>query len=138
MTDDTGLIQHAMYSVPARSTGYCVDDNARALIVAVHADRMQGGRGHASARHAAISATCTAPRRPDGTFRNFMSYERVLEPAPASDDCIGRSIWALGVTAALAANEGCRSLARDMFARASTVLTAISDRAGLRRPSSGS
>ncbi|HEY2733914.1 MAG TPA: glycosyltransferase family 4 protein, partial [Polyangiales bacterium] len=42
MTDDTGIIQHATYSVPARRTGYCVDDNARALIVAVHADRVQG------------------------------------------------------------------------------------------------
>ena len=41
MTDDTGIIQHATYSVPARRTGYCVDDNARALIVAVHADRVQ-------------------------------------------------------------------------------------------------
>ena len=43
MTDDTGIIQHASYSVPARSTGYCVDDNARALIVAVQADRIHGG-----------------------------------------------------------------------------------------------
>ena len=57
-------------------------------------------------------------QQPDGTFRNFMSYERILDPAPASDDCIGRAIWALGVTAALAANEGCRLLARDMLARA--------------------
>jgi hypothetical protein len=40
MTDDTGIIQHAAYSVPIRRTGYCVDDNARALIVAVHADRL--------------------------------------------------------------------------------------------------
>ena len=44
MTDDTGIIQHATYSVPARRTGYCVDDNARALIVAVHADRLQARR----------------------------------------------------------------------------------------------
>ncbi len=47
-----------------------------------------------------------------------MSYERVLDSAPASDDCIGRAIWALGVTATLAADEGCRLLARDMLARA--------------------
>ncbi|MGH8545704.1 MAG: glycosyltransferase [Gammaproteobacteria bacterium] len=40
MTDDTGVIQHATYSVPARNTGYCVDDNARALIVALRADRV--------------------------------------------------------------------------------------------------
>jgi hypothetical protein len=54
----------------------------------------------------------------DGVFRNFMSYGRSLERALASDDCIGRALWALGVTATLAADEGCRALARDMFARA--------------------
>ena len=40
MTDDTGIIQHATYSVPLRRSGYCVDDNARALIVALLADRV--------------------------------------------------------------------------------------------------
>ncbi len=117
LTDDTGLIQHAVYSVPARSTGYCVDDNARALIVAVQADRMQGG-AETRALVTLYLSYLHASQQPDGAFRNFMSYERILDPAPASDDCIGRAIWALGVTASLAANEGCRSLARDMLARA--------------------
>jgi glycosyltransferase involved in cell wall biosynthesis len=117
MTDDTGIIQHATYSVPARRTGYCVDDNARALIVAVHADRVQ-----ASAAAQGLVTTYLSylhcSQEPDGKFRNFMSYDRSFEPAPASDDCIGRAIWALGTTATLAQDEGCRSLARDMFARA--------------------
>jgi glycosyltransferase involved in cell wall biosynthesis len=117
LTDDTGLIQHAVYSVPSRSTGYCVDDNARALIVAVHADRMQGG-ADTRALVTRYLSYLHASQQPDGTFRNLMSYQRILDPSPASDDCIGRSIWALGVTSALAANEGCRMLARDMLARA--------------------
>lgn len=117
MTDDTGLIQHAVYSVPARSTGYCVDDNARALIVAVDADRIQGGADTRALVTRYLSYLHVS-QRPDGTFRNFMSYERILDSAPASDDCIGRAIWALGVTSTLAANEGCRLLARDMLARA--------------------
>jgi glycosyltransferase involved in cell wall biosynthesis len=117
MTDDTGIIQHAAYSVPARHTGYCVDDNARALIVAVHADRIQGG-AETRALVTLYLSYLHGSQRADGTFQNFMSYERVLDSAPASDDCIGRSIWALGVTATLAADEGCRQLARDMFARA--------------------
>jgi hypothetical protein len=54
-------------------------------------------------------------QEPDGSFRNFMSYERVLESAPPSDDCTGRAIWALGVTADLAQDEGCRLLAREML-----------------------
>jgi glycosyltransferase involved in cell wall biosynthesis len=117
MTDDTGIIQHAAYSVPTRSTGYCVDDNARALIVAVQADRIRGG-ADTRALVTRYLSYLHGSQRPDGSFWNFMSYERVLDSALASDDCTGRSIWALGVTAALAANDGCRQLARDMLARA--------------------
>jgi glycosyltransferase involved in cell wall biosynthesis len=117
MTDDTGIIQHAAYSVPARASGYCVDDNARALIVAVHADRIQAG-ADTRALVTLYLSYLHGSQRPDGSFHNFMSYARALDPAPASDDCIGRAIWALGVTATLAASDGCRLLARDMFARA--------------------
>jgi glycosyltransferase involved in cell wall biosynthesis len=114
MTDDTGIIQHATYSVPARRTGYCLDDNARALIVAVHADRV-----HGTAETRSLVTTYLSylhgSQNPDGNFRNFMSYERVLESAPPSDDCVGRAIWALGVTAELADDEGCRRLAGEML-----------------------
>ena len=97
MTDDTGIIQHATYSVPARSTGYCVDDNARALIVAVHADRVQRLARDARARHR-VPELSARSQETDGVFRNFMSYDPCFEPALASDDCIGRALWALGVT----------------------------------------
>jgi hypothetical protein len=117
LTDDTGIIQHATYSVPARRSGYCVDDNARALMVAVRADRL-----HGSATTRALVTTYLGylhnSQEPDGSFRNFMNYERALESAPASDDCIGRAIWALGVTANLADDDGCRQLASDMLQRA--------------------
>ena len=117
MTDDTGIIQHATYSVPARRSGYCLDDNARALMVAVQADRVYG-----SSETRALVTTYLSylygSQEEGGTFRNFMSYERVLESAPPSDDCVGRAIWALGVTANLAEDEGCRRLAREMLGRA--------------------
>ena len=35
MTDSTGIFQHAVFSVPNFSEGYCTDDNARAFILAV-------------------------------------------------------------------------------------------------------
>lgn len=117
LSDDTGIIQHATYTVPARRSGYCVDDNARALIVAVQADRVQG-----SAETRALVTTYLSyllgSQNDDGIFCNFMSYERVLDMTPPSDDCIGRAIWALGVTAHLAEDEGCRVLAREMLSRA--------------------
>jgi hypothetical protein len=117
MTDDTGIIQHATYSVPARRTGYCVDDNARALIVAVLADRMQSSRATRALVTTYLSYLHVS-QEPDGTIRNFMSYDRVLDDAAPSHDCTGRAIWALGVSAALAQEQGCRTLAREMLTRA--------------------
>jgi glycosyltransferase involved in cell wall biosynthesis len=117
MTDDTGIIQHATYSVPARRSGYCIDDNARALIVAVQADRLQASAD--TRRLVTIYLSYLyGSQESDGSFRNFMSYQRVLESAQPSDDCIGRAIWALGVTVDLAVDEGCRQLAREMLERA--------------------
>lgn len=117
MTDDTGMVQHATYSVPARRTGYCVDDNARALIVAVHADLLHRSRDTRDLVTTYL-AYLLSSQEADGSFRNFMSYGRVLESGPASDDCIGRAIWALGVTAHLGEDAGCRRLARQMLEHA--------------------
>jgi glycosyltransferase involved in cell wall biosynthesis len=117
LTDDTGIIQHATYSVPARRTGYCVDDNARALIVALHADRVQSSTD-ARALVTTYLSYLHCSQEAGGGFRNYMSYERALDIAPPSDDCIGRAIWALGVATEIAQDEGCRLLAREMFVRA--------------------
>ncbi len=117
MTDDTGIIQHARYTVPDRTTGYCVDDNARALIVAVRADRVGGDRQVGELVTTYLSYLHCA-QNVEGDFHNLMRYDRSLESSPASDDCLGRAIWALGTTVALAADEGCRLLAKEMFDRA--------------------
>ncbi|MEO8463946.1 MAG: glycosyltransferase [Gammaproteobacteria bacterium] len=117
MTDDTGIIQHAVYSVPARRTGYCVDDNARALIVAVQTDRLQDSPA-ARALVVRYLSYLQCSQEPDGSFRNLMSYQRALESAAPSDDCVGRAIWALGVVATQAEDDGCRVLAREMLTRA--------------------
>src|SRR5581483_5812171 len=76
LSDDTGIIQHAVHDVPNRSTGYCTDDVARAFIVALQAaayptmraDALRLGRVYLSFLHDA--------QRPDGQFRNFMSYQK--------------------------------------------------------------
>jgi glycosyltransferase involved in cell wall biosynthesis len=117
LTDDTGIIQHATYSVPARSSGYCVDDNARALMVAVHADRISS----TSETRALVTRYLSylhVSQTSDGIFRNFMTYKRELDSSRPSDDCVGRAIWALGVTTELAYDDGCRRLAREMLMRA--------------------
>jgi glycosyltransferase involved in cell wall biosynthesis len=121
LTDDTGVVQHATYSVPARSSGYCVDDNARALIVALHADGISS-----SAETRQLLSTYLGflhfAQTEDGGYRNFMSYDRSFPLASASagesEDCVGRALWALGATVQLAIDEGQRRLAREMFDRA--------------------
>ena len=117
MTDDTGVIQHANFSVPARGSGYCVDDNARALIVALQADRMNGDPQTKRLITTYLSYLHHA-QDDSGDFKNLMSYDRTLESGPGSEDCLGRAIWALGTAVELATDDGCRLLARDMLNRA--------------------
>ena len=117
LTDDTGVIQHARYSVPARSSGYCVDDNARALIVVLQADRMTSGPKTRQLVTTYLSYLHHAQTEA-GDFMNLMSYDRTQQSSPGSDDCLGRAIWALGATVALATDDSCRLLAREMLNRA--------------------
>jgi len=99
MCDDTGLFQHAVHSVPDRNHGYCVDDNARALLLCcsqfLDADAMPFGA--LSSRFAAFIQHAWNPD--NRRFRNFMGYDRRwLEPA-GSEDSHGRTLWALGACA---------------------------------------
>lgn len=116
LTDDTGIIQHATHSVPARRSGYCVDDNARALIVALLADRVSTSP---DTRRLVTTylGYLHGSQDEDGTFRNLMSYSRVLDPSSASQDCAGRAAWALGTSVCLATDDGCRLLAAEMLER---------------------
>lgn len=96
MCDSTGLLQHAVYSVPDRSHGYCVDDNARALIFAARLASL--GEPHLSERVIArFAAFIQHAFNPDnGRFRNFMSYDRRWLEDVGSEDSHGRTLWALG------------------------------------------
>jgi hypothetical protein len=116
LTDDTGIIQHATYSVPARRTGYCVDDNARALLVALQAHRVTGADETASMITNYLSYL-ELSQKADGRFSNFMDYTRKLESHSGSDDCAGRAMWALGTCTRLAPERGTRQLALEMFER---------------------
>lgn len=117
LTDDTGIVQHATYTVPSRRSGYCVDDNARALVVALGVDRASPSR-EASRLVTTYLSYLQSAQTDGGDFVNLMSYDRALEPLSISDDCLGRAVWALGTCADLAADDGCRRLAGEMLLRA--------------------
>ncbi|MBZ0173034.1 MAG: hypothetical protein K8E66_11675, partial [Phycisphaerales bacterium] len=116
LTDDTGVIQHARYTVPRRSSGYCVDDNSRALVVALHAHELIPSA--TTDRLITIYLSYLEySQDASGAFHNFMSYARELEPPPESpsQDCVGRALWALGEASLLAPEEAQRRLASEMF-----------------------
>ncbi len=99
MTDDTGMLQHAIYSVPNTSEGYTTDDNARALIVSTFLDKdskRAGKRRLANLSHRYLSFLWLAFHTDTGRFRNFLSYERKWLEDVGSDDSHGRALWALG------------------------------------------
>ncbi|GGD57293.1 glycosyltransferase family 4 protein [Croceicoccus mobilis] len=114
MCDDTGMIQHAIGRVPDRRHGYCLDDNARALMLVNMADAMDEDiADRLSATFAAFlnHAWNGETRR----FRNFMNYDRSWSEHTGSDDSNGRALWALGHTALHGRTEDLRWWARGLF-----------------------
>lgn len=97
MTDDRGLLEHAEGTVPRFSNGYCTDDNARLLIVALRDDGRSLGSNELS--RIAMQFVIDAQQE-DGTVRNRMSYERIWLDNASTEDCWGRSLWAFGTVAA--------------------------------------
>ena len=127
MTDDTGLLQHAAHSVPDRRFGYCVDDNARALIVTLLAQRATDSSETERLITIYLSYLHHSQGE-DGLFQNFMDFGRNLDRKPGSEDCIGRAVWALGLAVELAPDEGHRLLAKSMLHRAMTLPLAFGPR----------
>jgi glycosyltransferase involved in cell wall biosynthesis len=117
LTDDTGLLQHAIYSVPRYEDGYCLDDNARALLLMA---RLQEACNEDVEIARALMARYLAYvshafDRGTGRFRNFMSYTRQWQGEIGSDDCHGRAIWAVGAVVGNSEDIGARSLADSIF-----------------------
>jgi len=118
MCDDTGLLQHAVHSVPDRSHGYCVDDNARALLVAC-ALNSPGEKRLPEALTARLAAFVQHAWNSDvGRFRNFMSFERRWLESMGSEDSHGRTLWALGECARSDSCASRRQWAACLFAEA--------------------
>jgi glycosyltransferase involved in cell wall biosynthesis len=118
MCDDTGLLQHAVRSVPDRHHGYCVDDNARALLLAC-ALNAPGEERLAEGLTARLAAFVQHAWNPDTRrFRNFMSFDRRWLEDSGSEDSHGRTLWALGECARNDARASRRAWAAELFTQA--------------------
>ena len=119
MTDDVGVLQHAIFDVPNRSCGYCTDDVGRALIVACDAAVRAGVPSAESARLVtAYLAFLHDAQMLDGTFHGFMGYDRRWQDKRATDDAIGRAVWGIGYAERHAPRESWRSVAGRMRRKA--------------------
>jgi hypothetical protein len=118
MCDDTGLFQHAVHSVPDRSHGYCVDDNARALLLACALNN-PGEQRLSEVLTSRFAAFVQHAWNPDTKrFRNFMGFSRTWLEDTGSEDSHGRTLWALGECARRDASPSRRRWAASLFAEA--------------------
>ncbi len=121
LTDDTGMLQHAIFTIPNRAEGYTTDDNARALILTVLLAELDQDRiGKAdfatadfSSRYLSFLEHAFNPAK--GRFKNFLGYDRRWNEAEGSEDCHGRALWSLGTVLGRSENQGLRCAAGRLF-----------------------
>jgi glycosyltransferase involved in cell wall biosynthesis len=116
LTDDTGILQHAIFTVPNRGEGYTTDDNARALIFTVllaELNKTDSTALNSSFQYLAFLEH--AFNRVKGRFRNFLTYDRRWNEDEGSEDCHGRALWALGTVLGRSTDQGLRRAAGRLF-----------------------
>ncbi|MBU0486542.1 MAG: glycosyltransferase [Bacteroidetes bacterium] len=118
LTDDTGIIQHAKFGIPNLKEGYCLDDNARALLMVLMAYRQKKDKLALDLAPIYLSYIHYMQNK-DGTFRNFLSFNRNFLDKVGSEDSFGRTIWALGYLLANAPNDAYYQTGKVVFFDAS-------------------
>ncbi|MDD5544974.1 MAG: glycosyltransferase family 4 protein, partial [Acidobacteriia bacterium] len=128
MTDETGMLQHAIFTVPNYREGYTTDDNASALMVSALLEALGNSEAfELASRYLAFIWYAFNPET--GRFRNFMDYQRHWEDG-GSDDSHGRSLWALGTVLGRSNAPALQSMAGRVFEQAlPAILTTTSPRA---------
>jgi glycosyltransferase involved in cell wall biosynthesis len=116
LTDDTGIVQHAKYGIPNLKEGYCLDDNARALIMAIMAHKRSNSREAFELLPIYLSYIHYM-QTDDGNFRNFLSFDRRYLDDVGSEDSFGRTIWSLGYLIAYATSNSYKEFATEIFQR---------------------
>lgn len=114
MTDDTGIIQHAKYGIPNLKEGYCLDDNARALLMVLMAYK-RNKHPLALKLSPTYLSYINYMQTPDGAFRNFLSFNRNFLDEVGSEDSFGRTIWSLGYLLGNAPNDAYYQTGREIF-----------------------
>ncbi|MCP9235481.1 glycosyltransferase family 4 protein [Lewinella sp. JB7] len=119
LTDDCGILQHAKYAIPNRFEGYCLDDNGRALLLI--GMLAKAGVGNKQTLHRLADTYISYiyhAQNLDGTFRNFMSYDRRFLEQQGSEDSYGRALWGVSFCLAHPPRPDQRAILEEIFIRA--------------------
>lgn len=114
LTDDTGIVQHAKYGIPNLKEGYCLDDNSRALLMAAMAHQKNRSNDALDLMPIYLSFLNYMQNK-DGSFRNFLSFNRNYLDKVGSEDCFGRTMWTLGFLICKFPKDSYHQLALDIF-----------------------
>ena len=117
MADETGILQHAIFTVPNYHEGYCTDDNARALMVSTLLEEL-GNEEAAELASRYLAFVWYAFNAETGRFRNFMDYQRHWLEDRGSDDSYGRALLALGTVLGRSNTPALHSMAGWLFEQA--------------------
>jgi glycosyltransferase involved in cell wall biosynthesis len=118
MTDDTGMLQHAIFTVPNTREGYTTDDNARALVVSMQLDEIAAYGSKTEHRNLSrryLAFLWLAFNSDSGRFRNFLGYDRKWLEKIGSEDSHGRALWAVGSVLGHSQDAGLRGAAGRLF-----------------------
>jgi glycosyltransferase involved in cell wall biosynthesis len=127
LTDNTGILQHAKYSIPNFAEGYCLDDNARALmLMALLENTCSGPENIQPLMYTYAAFLNYAFDINSGRFKNFMSYNRVWIESKGSEDSHGRALWALGTCINKSHNPEIQNWASELFSNSVQATTKFS------------
>ncbi len=130
MTDVTGILQHARYNIPDYRHGYCLDDNARALLVMNMVYERQKESDAINLMSTYLSYI-NYMQNPDGSFRNFLGYDHSFLDKKSSEDAFGRTIWALGFLLAHSPNDAFFQIAHQLFTLSSGIFQQLKSLRGI-------
>ncbi len=116
LTDDTGILQHAKYSIPNRKEGYTTDDNARALVAVLKYGRLRQEEKTLDLARTYLGFLLYAQKN-DGHVHNFIGYNRDYLDDEGSADSLGHVLYACGYAQDVPIPEDFKSTAKEIFDR---------------------
>lgn len=124
LTDDTGIIQHANFGIPNLKEGYCLDDNSRALLMALMSYKVKKDTSALKLCPIYLSYIHYMQNE-DGNFKNFLSFNRQFLDEVGSEDSFGRTIWAIGYMLNNSPNDSYHQMGRLIFNKAIPVFDSL-------------